>query len=547
MDIVNNLDLLSIGVITSAIGVLGFVIFFNNRKSITGKTFLFFSLLTIFWSTFNYLNYQTQNTEIAFWFLRISGFFAVWHAFSFFQLFFVFSEEKKVFSKWYRFLLVPITAITSIITLTPLVFSQIEKVSLNGRILEVENGPGIALFGLVVTAFVITGIILLVRKLVKSSGLQKKQFKIITIGTIITFSLLIIFNFIFPAILNNSKYISLGALFIFPLVFSVSYAILRHHLFNIKVVAVSVLTFALSSVTFFEILFAQGLDLIIFRSSVFLLILSFGILLIKGVFNEVQQREQLEELTKELELANQKLKSLDELKTEFLSLASHQLKSPLTSIKGYTSMLLEGSFGKLEKKQTEAVDRVLQSSNHLVKVVNDLLNVSKIEQGGMQYEMSSFRFEKMVAEVVDELKINAQSHNLKLSLSIDEKLGYAVNGDREKLRQVVLNLIDNSIKYTPKGSIKVNIGKTANDTKILLSITDTGVGMREEIKNKLFQKFGRQDEKKMYVGGSGLGLYLAKEIIRAHRGQIWVESEGENKGSTFFVELDLVKNLTRWS
>ncbi|MCE9585332.1 GAF domain-containing sensor histidine kinase [Candidatus Nomurabacteria bacterium] len=245
-------------------------------------------------------------------------------------------------------------------------------------------------------------------------------------------------------------------------------------------------------------------------------------------------------LYKNLQDANEKLKSLDKLKTEFLSLASHQLRSPLTAIKGYSSMLLEGDFGAITDKQKEAIDRVFQSSQHLAMVVEDLLNVAKIEQGGMQYVMSPFDIEKQVKDISSDLALNAEKKGLKLTFETDNKSPYTVNGDMEKIRQVVLNLIDNSVKYTKTGSIKVTLTKDENLKNILLAVSDTGMGMTEEIRETLFKKFARGDGMKMNTSGSGLGLYLAKQIVEAHKGHIWVESDGPGKGSTFFMELDII-------
>ena len=237
-----------------------------------------------------------------------------------------------------------------------------------------------------------------------------------------------------------------------------------------------------------------------------------------------------------LQEANEKLKSLDKLKTEFLSLASHQLRSPLTAIKGYTSMLLEGSFGEVGEKQKEAIDRVFQSSNHLTKVVEDLLNVSKIEAGGMQYIMAPFDIEKAAKDLSTDLSITAQKKGLTLNFVTDNKPPYNVNGDMEKIRQVILNVIDNAIKYTQKGGITVNLTKDITTAMIRVAITDTGMGISPEEKEKLFQKFSRGEGGKTNTGGSGLGLYLAKQIAEAHGGHIQIDSPGVGLGSTFSID-----------
>lgn len=251
----------------------------------------------------------------------------------------------------------------------------------------------------------------------------------------------------------------------------------------------------------------------------------------------VSLNKEVARLNNELSNANGQLKSLDKLKTEFLSLASHQLRSPLTSIIGYTSMLLDGSFGFIDEKQKEAIDRVFQSSRHLAKVVEDLLNVSKIEQGGLQYVMANFDFEKAAEDLVKDLSLTAEKKGLKMTFENDNKAPYMVNGDMEKIRQVILNFIDNSIKYTKEGNIKILLEK--NENKIKLSIIDTGMGMSPEAREKLFQKFSRGENGKVNTGGSGLGLYLAKKIIEeGHNGKVGADSDGVGLGSTFWMELE---------
>ena len=244
-------------------------------------------------------------------------------------------------------------------------------------------------------------------------------------------------------------------------------------------------------------------------------------------------------LYEQLRVANVKLESLDKLKTEFLSLASHQLRSPLTAIKGYSSMLLEGSYGPIPEQQKMATERIFQSSQNLSKVIEDLLSVSKIEQGGMQYEFSEIDLTHLAKDLVAELSITAKNKGLELTCECDTPT-YSVMADPVKLRQVALNLIDNSIKYTPKGFVKVEVRKGRDPKKVWLTVTDSGIGMSPETQEKLFGKFIRGEGQKVNAGGSGLGLYLAKEIVEAHKGRLWAESPGVNQGATFFLELDLV-------
>lgn len=241
-------------------------------------------------------------------------------------------------------------------------------------------------------------------------------------------------------------------------------------------------------------------------------------------------------LYEQLAVANEKLKSLDKLKTEFLSLASHQLRSPLTAIKGYTSMLLDGSFGGITKEQHEAIDRVYQSVEHLRRTVEDLLNVSKIEQGGMKYEMAPFDIVKAAGDIVRDFELVAKKKNLSISFTTNDGAAM-ITGDMEKIRQVIINVIDNAIKYTPAGSIAVDVQYDAQSKIAILKVKDTGKGIDPAAKETLFQKFSRADGGKTNPDGSGLGLYLAKQIIEAHKGSVRIESEGVGKGSTFIIVL----------
>ncbi len=253
----------------------------------------------------------------------------------------------------------------------------------------------------------------------------------------------------------------------------------------------------------------------------------------------VHLNKEIARLNGELGNANTKLKSLDQLKTEFISLASHQIRSPLTAIKGYASMVVDGDFGEVNEKAKDAVNRIFESSKNLALIVEDFLNVSKIEAGGMKYEMAPFDLGEVAGSMAKDLSITAEKKGLKLNYTDDGTSPYTVNGDKEKIRQVILNFIDNSMKYTKTGAIDVSVKKIGD--KAVFAVKDTGMGMTEEIKATLFQKFARGDGARMNTTGSGLGLYLAKEIVSAHKGRVWVESDGPQKGSTFFMELDLVK------
>jgi len=533
-----NLDLLFVGITIAAIGILGFIVFLNNRKSITNKTFLLFSILTIAYGSFNYINYQVTDPGLILWFLRLTIFFATWHAFSFLQLANVFLEENHHFSKKYKFVLLPVVAIISLLTLTPFVFSGIDTIGVGGEASRARHEPGIAVFGALALFLVLGGIFFLARKTIRGKGLGKKQLQIVSAGTLITFAFLIAFNLVLPTTFKNVTLIPLAPIFFLPFILSTAYAILRYGLLDIKVIATEILTFVLAVVTLFEVVLAQDLKILIFRIVLFAAVLGFGILLIRSVRKEVEQREQLEVLTKKLKVANEELKRLDKAKSEFVSIASHQLRTPLTASKGYISLVLEGTYGALEEKFKKPLQKVYYSNERLIHLVNDLLSLSRIESGKMKLEREPVDISEIVQSVIEELQIKAEERGLKLTLKKSVPASFRMLLDKEKIRNVILNLIDNAIRYTKKGSITTTIAKENNT--IRLAVQDTGEGMTKEEIAKLFESFSRgQAGAKLSTEGAGLGLYIAKQFVQMHKGKIWATSEGKGKGSAFFIELPI--------
>lgn len=249
----------------------------------------------------------------------------------------------------------------------------------------------------------------------------------------------------------------------------------------------------------------------------------------------------LEKVTENLEEANTQLKSLDKLKSEFISLASHQLRSPLTVIKGYASTLTDGVVGEMNPKQLEITRHIYTSAQGLASVVEDFLNVTKIEQGGMKYVFEPTNIKQIVEDLANDMKIIAEDKNLSLTSVIDIQETCMVEADGVKLKQVFLNLIDNSIKYTKEGFVKISLTKNDSKKTIVFTVSDSGVGFSEETKKKLFTKFGRGEGSTLNTGGSGLGLYLAQEIVSAHHGEIKADSQGIGSGASFSVILPYIK------
>lgn len=357
-----------------------------------------------------------------------------------------------------------------------------------------------------------------------------------------------IFSFIFSFLLSGiiagltENYIIEIYGLIAMLVFIVALArlVIKFGEFNLKILGSQILVIGLISIIAAQFTFIETTINKLLNSITLIVSIFFGWLLIKSVKHEIEQREKIELLAKDLENVNNKLTELDQMKSEFLSLASHQMRAPLTAMKGYTSMLIEGEFGTLPPKAEESVKVIMHSNQNLINIVNDFLNISRIEQGKMVYEKTVFKIADLVKEVVEEHKLNIEKGKLSIKLEIPNNFDSQVNADRDKIRQVIGNIIDNSVKYTINGGIAVSL--LSDSEKVMIKIKDTGIGIDPSEIGKLFSKFSRsKSANKTNVIGTGLGLYIAQKMSEDQGGKIKVFSEGEGKGSTFTIELPKAK------
>ncbi|MBU3918865.1 ATP-binding protein [Patescibacteria group bacterium] len=405
-----------------------------------------------------------------------------------------------------------------------------------------EVTPGILYipFFIYFLGFIMLALYKFFKNIKKSSVLEKLQIEYVIIGTVLAVSVGLVAN-VLLLLLGVSEASSFGPhATIFWTVF-LSFAILKHHLFNIKVIATELFTALLILLLFINIfLYNTSLQLFL-NITVFTGSLIFGIFLLKSVLNEVKQREKMEEMAKELAIANIKLKKLDASKSEFLSIASHQLRTPLTAIGGYLSMVLEGTYGKITEKIRRPVANVFQASRQLNQLVNTLLSVSRIEAGKMKLEAKMLSLGDLIKPIVEEFKIVAQEKGLYLKLSLPTALPF-VSIDQEKMNQAMMNIIDNAIKYTKKGGIDISIDLKRGESgeRALIRIKDTGAGMDKEQISQIFEKFKRgKAGKTSWSKGAGLGLFIAKKFVELHNGKIWAESKGIDKGTEFFIELPI--------
>jgi signal transduction histidine kinase len=516
--------------------LFGLLIIVNNKKAILNRLLFFISIAFSGWLILDIVQWTTNIPGVAIftWSLAIVLEVLVFAATLYLVSVFSYGNDISLKKK-----------LTMLTLLLPVIIALPTRYLLEGVILadcSVFEGPIATYYTYALElAFVLWILFVCTRAFKKAAVDLKKQIVLIGAGSIL-FLMAFSYGNIVGSITDDWELAQIG-IFGMPIFLGfLSYLVVKYKAFTSKLIAaqalVWILGFAVSALLFVRTI--ENVRYVVLGTLV--LVITTGYILVRSVKREIEQRRRLQDLSLSLEKsnlglaeANDKLKGLDKLKTEFLSLASHQLRSPLTAIKGYTSMLSEGAFGPLAEAQDGAVKRIYTSAQGLVNIVEDLLNVSKIEQGGMKYEFSPTDIAGVVTQLYEEMKVPAESKGLTFTLEMEKHDKCIVSADATKIKQVFLNLVDNSIKYTQKGFVKISLKREGDN--IVFAVTDNGMGISPETKAKLFEKFSRGEGGKTNTGGSGLGLYLAQQIARAHKGDVLIESPGLGKGSTFLVTL----------
>jgi signal transduction histidine kinase len=258
------------------------------------------------------------------------------------------------------------------------------------------------------------------------------------------------------------------------------------------------------------------------------------------VKEEIRRRQEIQKLTNQLKKANVRLQELDRMKSEFLSVASHELNSPMSIIKGYLHMILWEGFGKVDKNARTYLEKVYMKTDQLAKLVADLLNVSRIEQGRIQLDIKPVDIQPILKDICEDHAIKAKEKGLTFTYHESKQPLPNVLSDADKFKEILQNLLSNAIKFTKTGGVEVSVGQ--KDGFVKVSVKDTGVGIPKEAQEHIFEKFYRVDNSWVReVGGTGLGLYIVREYLKLMNGKIWFESEGEDKGTTFYFALPIAE------
>jgi len=359
------------------------------------------------------------------------------------------------------------------------------------------------------------------------------------------------------------------------------YLIVRFKAFKVELMKAQALVAVLVALIGALLFYVQGTVGKVLIAVNLLVALYFGWRLVRSVKAEIQKSEDLEvanvEISKRgeeleemaqslamsndnLKIANNKLQELDQAKSDFFARASHDLRTPLTSIKGFISLLQEGSYGEVPEQQKGVLEKVFTVSQRMTGLVEDFLSASKLEAGGMQYNFDKCKVENVCKEIADMLFTKANEKGLYLDFKKPQEEMPEIIIDASRIMESVSNLVDNAVKYTEKGGITIKLDRaessnykrpeTVAEGEIMtedikgpvlrITVADTGMGIPQDGINLLFAKYSRgKGDAKFKTKGTGLGLYVGKRMIEDNGGKVWAESDGEGLGSRFIVELPI--------
>ncbi len=521
-------------ILISVLGVgLALWVYYANKGKKPNKLFLLLVISILAWVNLGYFSHLSETLEVSLFLKR--SIFGVVSLFLISAYFFsiYFPKEKRNFC-----ILNKVVVVVGIIFFSLSVFSDffIKGVEYKKWGVDVVLGDWILIFYSFVAFITFFILFIFIDKYFSLSNIEKKKVQYFLLGVSIFAFFNFVFNILLPCLLDSFRYNFFGNYSAIFLLGFTAYAVVNKKLFGVKIILTDALIALVAIILFANIFVSVNWLEFAWNTMIFLIFSLFGFFLIRSTWRRMRAREQIQRYAKKLQRANKRLQKLDQQKTEFISFAAHQLRAPLTSVRGFASLVLDDSMGKTPPKVKDAMKNIFDSATSMINSVEDYLNITRIEQNRMEYDISTFDLYEVAQAVVNELQPNAYKKKIDLSISSDRNKSYNVKADQSKIKQVINNLVDNAIKYTQEGGVKVYLSHQRKRKMIRLSVSDSGMGMSRKTIKKLFQKYSRAQNTED-IQGTGLGLFIAKRMVEAQKGKVWAESDGEGKGSTFYVEL----------
>lgn len=513
----------------------GVFVFMKNRKLLAGKVLLAISLSFSAWAIVNLIVWLTFSSVVFSFFWSFFEILSVLFYFLVFYFVFVFIEERDIpftVKIVFGILFLPVALISP----TKYYFTKFSAITCDA----VENHDFLYYIYALKAAVFIGVLVLLIVKFLKYREIAEKRTKIVIvgIGTVLLLLSFLITQYSSNLIFDDYRIEFYGLFAITIFMGVLAYLIVKYKAFDIKLIGAQALVYSLVILIGSQFFFIQNNTNRILAGMTLIIASGFGYFLIKTVKLDLQRKDELQRMADALAVSNDRLKKADNAKTEFISIASHQLRTPLTVIKGYVSLLTEGTFGDVSEDVKRVVKNIKISNDRLIELVEDLLNISRMESGRMEFKFAPTDVPELCTELYNSFGArDKENHDIEFKLDLPEEGIRKISTDRSKLREVISNLIDNAVKYTPQGWVRIKAFQK-NKMIVRIEISDSGIGIPETEMPYLFAKFSRgKDTGRLTAPGTGLGLHVSRSMVEALHGRVWAESEGDKKGSTFIIEL----------
>ncbi len=529
MDLFSTRLLILLGVIILNVLLVSFVLN-QDRKTAIHRLFFALGVVMSAWLVATYLS-VTPVADL--WWTRLTVCSAALMSMLLFLLAHTLPEKTIQLSRNKFIATIMATIVVMGITVSPFTFTRI---AVHNGLAQAQPGPGMMPFALLTTFFTVSAIYQLIKKLRGSHGVARQQLGCVLVGSALMLGLTILTIMVPVLFFNNDSFVKFAPIYAFLFLSMTAVAVLKYGLFDIKVIATEGVVSILIVILLLEGLFSGSWSILLFKMSFAILVALLGYFLVASVKKEIQERLEVTKLVAALEKANVRLQMLDRQKTEFLSIASHQLRTPLSIINGYVELIYDGAYGKVTAKMKDVLDNIDESNGRLVKLVDEFLDITRIEQGRTKFVFKEADISATVKSVIDELENRAEQKGLKIQRPKLQPLTFVF--DEEKIRHVVFNFVDNAIKYSDTGAVAVVVENDA--AGVTVRVQDHGLGFNRQDEVNFFQKFYRgENVKGINVNGTGLGLYVCRMFIEAHSGRFWAKSKGLGKGSEFGLWLPL--------
>lgn len=507
--------------------LLGVFIFFKAKFNLFSKVFLSFVFFFSSWLIGDVIIWTSNNYHLVYSIWSFLVYIEIVFFVLAFYFAFIFVKEKD-FSPFLKLLLF-------LITLPPLILTILDN-SLMGfdqSVCEANNNSLLDLYKLIVESLIGFIFLFYIIKTFFDKKIKREDRR----ADLIVLSSIFLFLTIFGATeyisaITGIYEINLYSLFILPLfLLAIIYAVFELDIFKFKIISTHYMVVGLVIFILGQLFFVRNTGSLVMTLFTLLFAIGISILIFHNYQKESLQREKIEKLNIDLEgLLNQR--------ESLVHLITHKVKASFTRSKYIFAEMVGGGFGELTSELKTIAKKGLSSDDEGIKTIDLVLNAFNLEKGIVKYDMKEMDFSSLVEESFESRKNPAQEKGLNFNLNIEEG-EYKILGDKFWLTEVTNNLIENAVRYTISGEVLVVLKKV--NKKLLFSVKDTGVGITDEDKKNLFNAGGRgKNSVKVNVDSTGYGLYSVRLIVESHGGRVWAESEGEGKGSTFFVEFDLI-------